>query len=197
MYKSLLVFFCFYLNLNSLMAQTWEIPEPANCPQTLEELEKNKEWVSHENSTEEELLKNADNALKLLTHTISSHRVETVLYQSIELPLIDNTSGLFTFPGIARTNQSEQNLKENSLCSIIGVFARFVELDDPGIFYKDIPGKEFELMNAGKIALYEIRWFDVKDKKRHRWINTLLTTNLGWYSPRVPELEETPINSLY
>lgn len=151
----------------------------------------------HENRTQEEYLANAQKSLELLTLSVQNHRVENVFYVVVEIPLIDNTSGLFAFPSLARTNQSEENLKNNPLCSIVGVFARFVELEDPDMNFRDIPGKEFDLMKQGKLALYEIRWFDATDQHRHRWINTAVTTDLGWYSSNIVELEQAPINSLY
>lgn len=168
------------------------LPAPGQCPSDADR-DSNKDWKIHMNT---------DIPLDPLNLLIeASHlRAPTAFPLILTIPVQDGTGVEdFFLRGVFRTNQSEENFSKNGNCYLSGVFMYYVELDEINMSVEEMirNGNEVKLLNEGKIGAIEIRWYDKRDKKRHRWINSLLAQRLQWVSPIVPEISETPINSLY
>lgn len=168
------------------------LPSPGQCPSDADR-DNNKEWQLHMGS---------EIPLDPLNLLVEATSLPTPAFFPLILvvPVLDGTGVEdFFLRGVFRSNQSQKDFSKNLNCYLSGVFMYYVELDDinmsPEEFVKN--GNEIKLVNEGKIGVLEIRWYDKRDKKRHRWINTLLTKKLQWFEPIAPEISETPINSLY
>jgi hypothetical protein len=190
--------------------------DPLKCP-SLEDLNKNPAWVEHtiNNSHGTSIQEKAAILGSLLKEVIERHlslplrAMETdPTRKSVAVGLLsisdDYGPADYTLVTVERTGATVEDSRKNPGCFVVGTVAFYVESSWPpstNYFEKitaETTGVLSERETISKRLLFELRWFDPKDNRRHRWFDERRNKALGSQNPEVSPLSipSLVINSL-
>tara|TARA_Y100000310_G_scaffold343740_1_gene452789 strand:- start:69 stop:644 length:576 start_codon:yes stop_codon:yes gene_type:complete len=179
--KIILFLVCFLLNTVLVYS----------CP-SFESLLENKKWVEHTTSVTREIKE------VLTNHFIMPISPEKGSVSMLWTPVkVKRGKGIQEWREIVwavhRTYQTNFN-KEKKTCFVSGSVAYYVEVKNkngwpPTIDFLNTSDEEKQLFEDGIFGLIELRWYNSKTKKKHRWFSVALAKYLGW----VQEYQVSPI----
>ena len=135
-------------------------PAKRSCP-SVNSL--SKPWVEHVGPVQEKIL--------------AAHFKAEVDDARVMLLSIDT---IYWWVGSVRRGRGEEESIQDPGCFVLGTAAFYVNGPerDPMVDFIKVIGEGNE--SALAAMLMELRWYDPKDGRKHRWYNTALADRLGW-----------------